>query len=486
MRFLIFFSIFFTNLIYAEPSAEMNIQKEVEQTHRNPLPIIDFSFCGKRNIKDLSSLWNDLNDHSPLAVRGYKIAYDKFIDEINKRCLNVSETVRREVIQAARPVFLRRKRAYLRFLEQRLYDISRFRLDEEILEEIQALVAEPEVGPSEFYMSNELPKILERGPINQAQRAQSCSPVRLSDQYEFLNTTHSQGDMGWCFAHAAADMMTVHYQKNNPESSHRFSAVGIAIDYFFNRTFNSSTYNAYAQVSSRRASHTNGGTPGSVFSDFFRDFGLCLDTDVRGGSNIKQHIEAIEAIEDLRLSLYGERDLSEDESIQLGHQVSECPEQVEALNSIFPNMEWGDFIGVLEKAEEQNYMSRLVDLNCEGRRIHSSSFPRRDQLRRSTFETSPIDRILERGEPLYLSYDRNILTKPDYIEDRTGVFRKPHGSIIVGRRFNSQANKCEYLIKNSWGPSCSLYNPALSCENGQIWVSEELLVFSRSNVSWFE
>ena len=233
-------------------------------------------------------------------------------------------------------------------------------------------------------------------------------------------------------------------------------------------------------------SRTNGGIAARVFSDFFRDFGLCLDSDVRGGPSIKQHIEAIEAIEDLRHSLYGDRDLSEAESIQLGHQVSDCPEQVEALNSIFPNMEWDDFIGVLRQAEEQNYMSRLVDLNCDGRRIQSSSFPRRDQLRGSGFNNSIIDRILERGEPLYLGYDRNVLITPNYIKDRSGESRNPHASIIVGRRFNSEENKCEYLIKNSWGPSCNLYNPNLSCEKWQIWVPEELLMYSTNNIEWFE
>ena len=203
-------------------------------------------------------------------------------------------------------------------------------------------------------------------------------------------------------------------------------------------------------------------------------------TKMLEAGTLKVTFSAIEEIEDLRRNLFGNRDLTDEEGSQLARKIQGCNNQTEALNSVFPNMAWGDFVEILKRAEDQNYMTRLVKMNCRGRRV-SPNFPGKDQLRMALIFNSGnqmINRVLESGEPVYLDYHSSVLRDGLNLRQSgymSGRRRTPHSSLITGRRFNSATNKCEYLIKNSHGTSCLLYAEDLECSNGQIWLPEELL-----------
>jgi len=48
-----------------------------------------------------------------------------------------------------------------------------------------------------------------------------------------------------------------------------------------------------------------------------------------------------------------------------------------------------------------------------------------------------------------------------------------HVSLIIGRKWNAKTNKCQLLVRNSWGTSCNSYADDWDCEKGNIWVDEE-------------
>jgi hypothetical protein len=61
-----------------------------------------------------------------------------------------------------------------------------------------------------------------------------------------------------------------------------------------------------------------------------------------------------------------------------------------------------------------------------------------------------------------------------------------HGSVVIGQRWNPETNKCQFLVRNSWGDGCAQYSwgpiktadsnpPYPGCERGQIWVDEDAL-----------
>lgn len=63
-----------------------------------------------------------------------------------------------------------------------------------------------------------------------------------------------------------------------------------------------------------------------------------------------------------------------------------------------------------------------------------------------------------------------------------------HASVIIGRRFNHENKTCEFLIRDSYGPSCdnaegkSRY--AWPCENGNVWIDSNKLLRSASSITW--
>jgi hypothetical protein len=50
-----------------------------------------------------------------------------------------------------------------------------------------------------------------------------------------------------------------------------------------------------------------------------------------------------------------------------------------------------------------------------------------------------------------------------------------HTSTLVARRYNTDSQACEYLIRNSKGKGCEKYDSRLECVDGQIWVPGTLL-----------
>jgi hypothetical protein len=115
-----------------------------------------------------------------------------------------------------------------------------------------------------------------------------------------------------------------------------------------------------------------------------------------------------------------------------------------------------------------------------------------------------LDESLDRSEPMpvvvkycvHALFDPTIRGAPDGILDDKLCFRNGkhglHGSTVVGRRFNSRTKSCEYLVRNSEGPSCAEYG--LECDRtaggepcpagrqcgGQVWVPSELLTSNTS------
>lgn len=63
-----------------------------------------------------------------------------------------------------------------------------------------------------------------------------------------------------------------------------------------------------------------------------------------------------------------------------------------------------------------------------------------------------------------------------------------HASIIVGRRFNKDTKSCEFLIRDSYGPSCIVKDGSsryeLPCENGSVWIEARSLLKNTMQLSW--
>ncbi len=63
-----------------------------------------------------------------------------------------------------------------------------------------------------------------------------------------------------------------------------------------------------------------------------------------------------------------------------------------------------------------------------------------------------------------------------------------HASVIVGRRFISSTQKCEFLVRDSYGSTCQDSNGQdryqRPCENGSVWVEARTLLRDTMNLTW--
>ncbi len=108
--------------------------------------------------------------------------------------------------------------------------------------------------------------------------------------------------------------------------------------------------------------------------------------------------------------------------------------------------------------------------------------------------------ILNQGKPLGINYCLSVLKKgkteslanpnltdapptPPMLQlNRRPINIKqcgPHSSVVTGMRFDKGSNKCQVLIRNSWGTDCSKYHADWSqkknCEGGSVWIDADVL-----------
>ena len=117
---------------------------------------------------------------------------------------------------------------------------------------------------------------------------------------------------------------------------------------------------------------------------------------------------------------------------------------------------------------------------------------------------SRIDDLLTRknAQPISMGFCANILVKgrafnaePFRLAAITGwnsaapILDKDcglHAALLIGKRENPLTGKVQYLIRNSWGPSCKYYSTEWTCEEGSIWVDADALIPSITGLAVLE
>jgi hypothetical protein len=62
-----------------------------------------------------------------------------------------------------------------------------------------------------------------------------------------------------------------------------------------------------------------------------------------------------------------------------------------------------------------------------------------------------------------------------------------HADLIVGRRWNQAKDRCEYMIRNSWGQNCAGGMPGIvECDRGNFWIPDTAVEAAVSNVHYLD
>lgn len=102
-----------------------------------------------------------------------------------------------------------------------------------------------------------------------------------------------------------------------------------------------------------------------------------------------------------------------------------------------------------------------------------------------------LDRGLVKAYPIGVAYCASIFDEGRAFKskDYGDAACRRHASLIIGRRRDPKdRNRCQFLIRNSWGRSCSSYHPDWDCEasRGSVWVDADVLGLAANRLQTME
>ena len=139
----------------------------------------------------------------------------------------------------------------------------------------------------------------------------------------------------------------------------------------------------------------------------------------------------------------------------------------------FKEVSHEQFYEIIFKSVNGFVLDELRSLACDS---HRMPFPKTitgiEMNFRGKNAFNRINRVLDQKSPLTVDFFYGFL---ENIDQYKVSFSELHTTLLMGRRYNSSNQECQYLIKNSYGTDCSSYDPRHQCEGGYIWVSESSL-----------
>lgn len=274
-----------------------------------------------------------------------------------------------------------------------------------------------------------------------------CGAVDLRSK---LPPIRNQDSLGWCYAFATADFLSF-------KSGFEVSAIDLATNY---ATFKMPVSDRDASYSETNA-NIMGGQP-DVLVGYALNFGVCKEKD-SPSEYFSENVDTKKYIQNIENKSSALKNKPSSEFIKKCSQDKTLP--------------FDEIKKVLKSTEPQNIVYNLNEQRCKNKKIMlnypdylrvykevSTKYKKEDLI-------SSIDQKLDLKQPSLVTYDTGFL-----YQDRQF---SPHAVMAVGRRYNPQSKKCEFLIRNSWGESCTPYKgkyaKTSNCDKGHLWVPREEL-----------
>ncbi|WP_409478529.1 hypothetical protein [Pseudobdellovibrio sp. HCB154] len=293
-------------------------------------------------------------------------------------------------------------------------------------------------------------------------QAGSCEPVDLRDQ---LGPILNQDGAGFCYAYTAADILSFKLGK-------RVSPVDIAMQYvkrrdelMYRKGLNAKYLNEIN--SDRKDDIASGGFVRYALS-YSQDAGFCEDNKINSND--------FRTDRDLFRGLVNLNQLSLQE-YSLSDAGSASCSKFSQIQKIFPGVTIADIQNTANQSNLMNVGAKIANEACEPRfkattplRFRSLSNPGAANEILTGSQFNEIDSVLSKKQPISLSLKMDKL----YNFGRSSISSQPrHAITLAGRKMNPSTGKCEYILKNSWGPECDRHYK-VRCEGGYVYVPEDI------------
>ena len=299
-------------------------------------------------------------------------------------------------------------------------------------------------------------------PTSQAQ----CTSMNF--QQVFPMKMRNQNNLGWCYAHAAADLLQYTYKLPI-----QVSAADIAINYskskwsrfvtFFTRIFSREL---------RKEPPQTGMIKNAV--QMILPQGYCPESSLPSDEWTKVDPNTLASSkEEILQSVLDSYDLQNQVHRGVFRSADQLPWYFE-----FKNIDRDRFFLILKNSSKKTFLETLRKAACGGDRV---PFPNHrigiDFRFRTRHIFQEINAGFDRGTPPTIDFFSDVFYHYDSAKKDISTL---HTVLLYGRRFDSEANECVYMIKNSYGANCDHvdsdtglpYDPKLECEAGNIWLPE--------------
>jgi hypothetical protein len=284
--------------------------------------------------------------------------------------------------------------------------------------------------------------------------AENCSTIDLRP--EFPLKMRNQGDISWCYAHATADYLQFHFKVPT-----QISAADIAIRYnlkSFPRLLRWLQGTVVPETGFAKTAMKNALEEGYCAEDAFPSETWTKVTQAPGQTPVTTQVGLLTSIKEI---------FQLQENIQHGFfkSAAELPYLYR-----FTNVSDEQFYSLVNTASKTEVLNQVRLAACAKSR---TAFPGTlDQLSLalksgSTFET--IGEVLANHEPVTIDFFYGVFNNVDSYSHGLGEL---HTTALMGRRYDSASQQCQYLLKNSYGTDCAQYDAHHTCEAGYVWMSE--------------
>jgi hypothetical protein len=316
------------------------------------------------------------------------------------------------------------------------------------------------------------------GQETSLQGQDSCTPVdlRTGPKGFLLTEPNDQGSIGWCYAYAASDLISFKLGKQVSAAYLSFAANRAYREKsqkenegFFRRLF--------YRKSDSDTSIREGGYIDDVVSIFNKQ-GACSESKLSS----KETVYGFNGVIWRTLGELHNTDKTKFSTYRLAERCKSMQTEYELLKKVFAGLDQETFAKIFFELSDQDaeiYFDEIAKAYCGKNNLIFADGPlilinvsSSSQVRMTT-----IDSQLTNGNPLGISY----YTKK-FVDRTTDGY---HASVVIGRRWKDGA--CQYLIRNSWGQSCSTYRPETTdCEekSGSFWVKGSDLESAVRNVTY--
>lgn len=303
--------------------------------------------------------------------------------------------------------------------------------------------------------------------IHSVSANETCGSIDIRDSHPnlktFLSTPRDQDSMGWCYAYASADLLSI-------KTGKAISALDMTI--VNNLAYNTGISNIFNQD---KITHS-----GSTITKAIKateQYGVCLEKDMPSNSNAfsdyaNSTAALVENLQSLRTQI-----LEKDLTFQQFSSSTLCNDTMKSVTKFFPKISLANVYEILKKSNWEHINSSLYRMEqkaCGNKKISLSKNMEIMQVTSGWFDKdnnmfSAIDQQLSRNNAVVASYDDSIITR--------GGDGGAHANVIIGRQVKD--GKCMYLLKNTWGPGCAYYNKNIQkdciANEGAFWIEKEIL-----------